>query len=136
MMLFLDKVSNKWIFVPVVLIASILPDIGRGFMLGRGRSLVKSLRVFSKLNSVFKSFTFCILISFLFAYYLPILAFPFFLGYALHLLVDSWSADGIRPFWPLKYELKGKAGAGGVIEQSVFIVFLLFDVMSVVFIAI
>ena len=130
MMLFLDKVDNKWIFVPVVLIASFLPDIGRGFRLARGRTIFKFTRVFSSLDGMFKSFTVCVLIAFLFAYYFPILAFPFFLGYAINLIADSWSVEGIRPFWPFAYELKGKVG--GVVEESIFIVFLLFDVMALI----
>ena len=129
MVFFLPHVNHKLIFIPVVLIASILPDIDSGFSTFGRKGIFRPVQFLSKHRGIFHSFTFCILVSILLAFYIPILAFSFFLGYALHLLADSWTIEGIKPFWPLKTVLKGGVRVGGVIEETVFIVFAILDVI-------
>jgi len=129
---FFPHVNHKLIFVPVVLIASILPDIDSGFStLGR-KGIFRPLQFFTKHRGIFHSFTFCVAVSILFAFFFPRIAFAFFLGYALHLLADSWTIEGIKPFWPLRTNLKGRVRVGGVIEGTVFIVFVLLDVIFLI----
>ena len=125
---FLPYVNHKLIFVPVVLIASLLPDIDSGFSTFGRKAIFKPVQLFTKHRGVFHSFTFCILVSIVLAMFIPVLAFSFFLGYALHLLADSWTLEGIRPFWPTKSVLKGRVKVGGIIEETVFIVFAILDV--------
>ena len=129
---FFPYINNKLIFVPVVLIASILPDIDSRFSKIGKKAISRPIQLFTKHRGVFHSFTFCIIISFVFAFYIPVLAFPFFLGYALHLLADSWTPDGIRPLWPAKKELRGGVKVGGIVEQSVFVIFVILDVIFLV----
>ncbi|MCH7567882.1 MAG: metal-dependent hydrolase [Nanoarchaeota archaeon] len=130
---FLPYVSHKLIFVPVVLIASLLPDIDSGFStLGR-RKIFRPLQFLTKHRGIIHSFTFCIAVSVLLAFYFPLIAFPFFLGYALHLLADSWTIEGIRPFWPLKDISRGKIRVGGTMEETVFIVFIILDAIFLIF---
>ena len=64
--------------------------------------------------------------------YLPVLALPFFLGYAMHLLTDSFTVEGIRPFWPFKSVSKGMLRVGGSIEQAIFIGFCIVDLVLLV----
>jgi membrane-bound metal-dependent hydrolase YbcI (DUF457 family) len=130
--LFFPIVNHPLIFVPVVLIASILPDIDSGFStLGR-KGIFRPLQMMTKHRGLFHSFTFAIIVALALAFYFPIFAFSFFLGYALHLLADSWTIDGIKPFWPMKAVLKGHVKTGGVIEETVFIVFGILDVIFLI----
>jgi membrane-bound metal-dependent hydrolase YbcI (DUF457 family) len=108
----------------------LLPDVTSGFHVGKRK--VEPLKVLSKYSSFFHSFTFCVLISSILAFYIPIIAFGFFLGYGLHLLLDAWSPQGIRPFWPLKEVSSGKLKEGGVVEQTVFVVFCVLDVLFLI----
>jgi membrane-bound metal-dependent hydrolase YbcI (DUF457 family) len=125
---FLKHVINKWVFVGVFLFASILPNIDEMLFDSRKGFVLKPLKLFIRRDFI-HSFTFCILITAILAFYWPVLAFPFFLGYALHLLVDSWTVDGIRPFWPLKATSKGKVETGGALEETVFMVFIVLDII-------
>ena len=126
---FFPYMNDKAIFVLVVLIASLLPDVDSGFStMGRNMAM-RPLQVLTRHRGVFHSFTFCILASLVFSLYLPVLAFGFFLGYALHLLADSWTPEGIKPFWPWKKDLRGRVRVGGVIEETVFIIFAILDVI-------
>ncbi len=131
---FLPHVNNKLIFVPVVLLASVLPDIDTGFSLMGKKWMFKPLQWFIKHRGILHSFTICVIISFLLAFYIPILALPFFLGYALHLLADSWTVEGIRPFWPHKVELKGKVKVSGIVEETIFVTFSILDVIFIILI--
>jgi membrane-bound metal-dependent hydrolase YbcI (DUF457 family) len=65
--------------------------------------------------------------AFLLAWFFPIIAFPFFLGYGTHLIVDSWTIEGIIPFWPLRYSLKGNVRTGGAFENILFYFFVIAD---------
>lgn len=130
MLFFLHKVVYVWTYVIVFLIATMLPNIAslRGFKIrGQDKTAVKR-------RGVFHSFTFCFVITFLLAWFYPAAAFPFFLGYGVHLLTDSWTVEGIKPFWPLKYESKGRIKRGGSVEQMVFYIFTVADVILMWFV--
>jgi len=129
---FISLVENKLIFVGVVLVATLLPDIDSRFS-GLGSKLVfRPLQFFLKHRGIFHSFTFVILLTLLFVFFVPILAFGFFLGYGLHLLADSFTIDGIQPFYPLKKKVSGKIRVGGKTEIGVLVIFVLLNLFFVI----
>ena len=96
-LVFLPFIVHKWIFVPIVLFCSLLPDIDcMHSYLGRYK-ILRPMQWIVKHRTLFHSLTFAVIISLLFAFYIPILAFPFFLGYVGHLFSDSITPEGIRP---------------------------------------
>ena len=133
-LLFIADMPNKIVFASVALIAAILPDIDTAnSKLGR-HTLFRFLQFFVKHRGVIHSFTLCILISVIFSYFIPVLAFPFFLGYGLHLLADSFTLEGIQPFWPLKYHVNGAMETGRYAEKSLFFVFIGLDIIALLMI--
>lgn len=126
---FLPFVTYKFLFVPIVLLSSLLPDIDSTY------SSIGQRRVFRPVQLVFKhrgalhSFTFCVLISLFFAFFYPIIALPFFFGYGFHLLADSFTLAGIRPFWPSKSISSGMIKTGGAIDKIVFGISLLVSII-------
>jgi len=130
---FLPHVKYWLIFIPVLLIASLLPDIDSGFSYAGKRPIFRPVQLFTKHRGFIHSLTLCIFISIIFAFYFPVLAFPFFLGYSFHLLADSFTVTGIRPFWPFKGEIDGNIRAGGRIEDAIFFTFVIVDLMLFVF---
>lgn len=132
-LLFMPSVSHPWIFALVALIASFIPDIDTGFSTV-GRSMGGAIiRFFTKHRGFFHSFSFCVIASLVLAFFLPIAALPFFLGYSLHLLTDSFTLEGIRPFWPFRKESKGFFKTSGFTEMIVFIVVLVLDIILFLF---
>jgi len=123
--------GNKFIFLGVVLLASLLPDVESGFSAAQ-RHAIFSLQpikmVFHK-NSVFHTYSFLIPVTIAVAIFSPRLGLPFFLGYSSHLLIDSFSPNGIKPFWPLKHHVHGKIVPGGGIDKILFVVFLGVDLI-------
>jgi len=128
-LLLLSHVSNKLLFVIVVLIATFIPDIDSGFSTLGSRGIFKFLQVFTKHRGIIHSFTFCILISIILAFFFPAVAFAFFLGYAVHLFADSFTKEGITPFWPYSRMSSGYFKTGGRVETSVFLAFIFLDMI-------
>ena len=58
-------------------------------------------------------------------FFFPILALGFFLGYGLHLFADSFTRDGIRPFYPFKKKTSGRLRTGSKLEASVLVIFII-----------
>ena len=128
-LLFISSINNKIIFVLVVLISSFIPDLDSKYStLGRKKTF-RILQFFTKHRGIIHSFTFVFLITFLFVLFFPILALPFFLGYSVHLFLDSFTIHGITPFYPFKMKYKGKITTGGKVEISIFAVFVILDVL-------
>ncbi len=132
MLFFITKVTHIWTYIFIFAFATLLPNLDRVISF-------KKLRIFNKSNNSSRkrgflhSFTFCLAITFLFAWFLPTLAFPFFLAYGTHLIADSWTTEGIKPFWPLKYSVKGKVKQGGSLETILFYSFIIADVLMLWF---
>ena len=131
-LLLLPSVTHRVIFVPIVLLASLLPDIDSAYSTFGHKRIFRPLQLFVKHRGIIHSLTFCVFITALFAFLIPVLALPFFLGYGGHLLADSLTLDGIRPFWPLKKRASGKILTGGMIEQGIFIALIAANVLLVV----
>ncbi|MEX0920342.1 MAG: metal-dependent hydrolase [Candidatus Pacearchaeota archaeon] len=127
---FLPYVNYKVVFFPVVLLASLIPDLD-SFISSRNKyNTIKTIK--SKISKDFMhSYTLCVLISILLAFFYPILAFPFFLGYSFHLFLDSLTVEGISPFWPLKARTKGFITFGGKTEKTIDVVFGIFILLLI-----
>jgi len=127
---FLPNVNNKLVFFPVVMIASLIPDIDS---LIAPKKDYKILRQFKSKSykDFMHSYTLCIILSALLAFFYPILALPFFIGYSFHLFFDSLTVPGTTPFWPLKIKSKGFIVPGGKTEK---IITFILGFLSILFI--
>ena len=123
---------NKVFFIAILLICTFLPDIDMSqSYLGKYR-ILRPIQWFVKHRSIFHSFTLAIVVALVFAFYVPILALPFFLGYAGHLISDALTPEGIRPWWPFKKEIKWKIRVGGRTEKIVFYVICIVNLILLV----
>ena len=127
--LFFKQVASPWIFVGMVLVATILPDLDSGFS-SYGRHLIfKPLQLLTKHRGVIHSFTFAIVASVVLAIFWPIASLGFFVGYSVHLIVDSFTRDGIQPFWPFKIRSSGFITTGGRVEETLFFTLVILDIV-------
>jgi len=125
---FIPYVNNKIVFLPVVLLATLLPDIDNAFSSVGGYKIFRPLQWIFSHRGVIHSYTLAIVLSVLIAFVYPVLAFPFFLGYSFHLFLDAFTVKGIMPFWPLKKRATGMITTGGKVENAIFFVVLIVDV--------
>ncbi|MEK6825740.1 MAG: metal-dependent hydrolase [Nanoarchaeota archaeon] len=120
-LLFLPYVREQIFFLPIVLLCALLPDIDcMHSRLGR-YWFFRPIQWFIKHRGMLHSLTFCVVVALLISFAFPVIAFPFFLGYASHLFGDAITEEGIRPWWPLKKEIKGFFRTGKRIEKGIFV---------------
>ena len=81
------------------------------------------------IGGVFHSFSFAILISIVLAIFIPVLSLGFFAGYSIHLISDSFTREGIQPFWPFRVKSSGFIASGGKIEETLFFSLMVIDVI-------
>jgi inner membrane protein len=124
---FLSHVNKPMIFFPVVLASSFFPDIDSKFSYIGKKALSRPIQWTVSHRGIVHSYTLCIALSLLIAFFYPVFALPFFLGYSSHLFADSFTVQGIKPFWPLKAVSKGPVTTGGKIERVIFYTFVLID---------
>lgn len=129
-LLFLPHInSSRLIFLVVIVISALLPDIDSSYSYFGRNKLLRPLQFISEHRGFIHSFTFCLFISLIFAFFVPVLTLPFFAGYASHLIADSFTVEGITPFWPSKKTMSGPLLTGGKGEYLIFICFAVLDLI-------
>jgi membrane-bound metal-dependent hydrolase YbcI (DUF457 family) len=120
-------------FSPLVFLlcvfASILPDIDSTKSFIGNRFYLRPLQWMVKHRGFFHSLTACVLFSIIVWAFVPKMAFAFFAGYAVHLLIDSFTIEGVTPFWPLTYKTEGAFTTGNVSESIIFFVMCIVNVL-------
>jgi inner membrane protein len=128
---FVTHVPDQFLFIFMVMLATVLPDVDSGFS-ALGKSwFTKPVHLFVSHRGILHSYTFCVAVSVALTFIYSPLALPFFLGYSMHLFADSFTVQGIKPFWPLNYESKGPVKTGGVVEDTVFWTIVVIDVFII-----
>lgn len=117
---FITHVNNKIIFLPILLVSTLLPDVDRFFGIHNLSFWKGNSPNTSHHRGILHTYTFCIAVSIALALFYPILALPFFLGYSTHLFADSFTLNGIKPFWPLRFTSSGSITTGGKRETILF----------------
>jgi len=115
-------ISNNPYFIILLMFASILPDFDMHVPFVRHRGIFHSIFAGALVGLLFLPFSFQ-------------LAFAFFLGYCMHLLADSLTKAGVKPFWPHPYRTKfGFITTGGISEKVFFVLILGFLAVKVLYI--
>ena len=124
-LVFLPSVEYKFLFVLLALITTFIPDIDSAYStLGR-KPLSGFFQLFVKHRGFIHSFTFLFLIILFFLLVWPVGALGFFLGYSLHLFADSFTVEGIKPFYPFSKKITGRLKTGSLVETSIFVGFVI-----------
>jgi len=126
-LIFFQYIENPIVFLPVVLLATIIPDIDSRFSRIGHYKIFRIFNFFVKHRGITHSFTFLAIVSVLIFFSFKEILLPFVLAYSLHLLLDGFTLSGISPFYPLKFRIKGRIKTGGIIEIILFVSFLLMD---------
>jgi inner membrane protein len=118
------SLEDPWIFLAIVGFSSILPDIDtKNSWIGKRFKPISWL--FSLLfghRKIFHSILFALFI-FIVLYFLTIgyIAAAFLIGYVVHILVDGFTVNGIKPFYPFsKFEIKGFLRSGDLMDNLLF----------------
>ncbi len=123
----LETTEQKIVFVIVALLATLMPDVDSRFSRVGRPKIARILQFFTKHRGVTHSFSFLFVATLLLIVFFPKIALGFFVGYSIHLFADSFTPDGIKPFYPLRKTLRGKITTGGRKEVMVLVFFIIID---------
>lgn len=126
-LLFLSSVEQKVLFVVIAILATFLADIDSKYSKLGQKKIFRILQFFIRHRTIFHSFTFLFFLTAIFVTFVPVIALPFFLGYSSHLIADSFTVKGIRPFYPLRALAFGKLRTGSKTETAIFLTFVILD---------
>jgi inner membrane protein len=129
--LFFSSVTHKFVFVLAAIIGTQLPDIDSRYSKIGSKKIARILQLFTKHRGMIHSFTFLLSLTIILVLIWPVSAFGFFLGYGIHILADSFTIDGITPFYPYKKKSVGIVRTGGFLEKGIFFGFLIVDMILV-----
>ena len=128
-LLFLNFVSNKLVFIIMVLVATIIPDLDTNRSHYGRNPVFAPLQAITSHRGFIHSFTTAFVLAAITAIWWPIASFGFFIGYSIHLIMDSFTREGIQPFWPFKWVSNGPVRTGGKIEEILFIGVVIIDIL-------
>ena len=129
---FLLEFENMALFLAFVLIGAVFVDIDSKKSRAGNNLLLRPLQLFVRHRGSFHSLLFGVLISLAVAFFSRVAGIGFFAGYLSHLFLDSLTPAGVRIFWPLSRKKFGFGiRSGGMFEDVVFVLLLLFDVFMV-----
>ncbi len=126
---FLPLVNHKILFIPIILISSLMPDIDSAFSQVGRKKIFRPVQMVFTHRGPLHSYTAAAFFSLVFAFFYPIFALPFFLGYSFHLFADSFTINGIKPFWPFRFQSSGVVRTGGMIDRTIFLIFVMVDII-------
>ncbi|MFA5240710.1 MAG: metal-dependent hydrolase [Phycisphaerae bacterium] len=132
-LLLIPYVNNQIIFSVVFLIATFIPDIDTAYSKVGKYKIFRPLQFFVEHRGLIHSFTFLILLTLAFVFVYPVVALPLFLGFGIHLIFDSFTIDGIRPFYPYSRTISGKMKTGGKVELFIFFLTLILIIFVLLF---
>ena len=124
---------NNYLFMAVILIASILPDIDcADSFIGRK---INPLSFLFKHRGFFHSLIMAVILGIIVffitqnSYY----ALGFITGFLSHLFLDSLTKTGTAFFWPSKARIRGVFGTGRLTDWILLIVFILLSLLLFVY---
>lgn len=122
----------KALFLVAFFVATVLPDADTSRSYVGRKFPFNLLGWFVKHRGFLHSLLFLAVVSFLLFVVNTSFGFGFFLGYALHLLLDASTGVGVQIFWPAGFRLRGPLKSAGLFEEVLFVVFLLGSVVKIV----
>jgi inner membrane protein len=126
-LIFFPYVKYPYLFLAVALLATYIPDIDTPNSKIGNHWYLRPFQWIAGHRGIVHSFTFLFGICLLLVLFIPVLALPFFLGYASHLFADSFTIEGIKPFYPLRMSSAGNIKTGGFAEMNVLALFGIID---------
>lgn len=130
-LIFVPYVRYPLLFIAVVLLATYIPDIDTPNSKIGNHFFLRPFQWIAGHRGIVHSFVLLIGIVILLSLFLPLIALPFFLGYSSHLFADSFTIQGIKPFYPLGKVSSGNIKTGGFNEMNILALFGIIDFLLI-----
>jgi membrane-bound metal-dependent hydrolase YbcI (DUF457 family) len=115
------------------LLGTFIPDVDSRLSKIGKKKVFRILQFFVKHRGFMHSLFFIVL-SFFILSFLPLsLRIYLCFGLFLHLFLDSLTINGVYPFYPIKFKIKGFIKTGKIFEKIIFISFIFLDLSLFLF---
>jgi len=122
-------IQNQALFIIISIFFTLLPDIDESSSkIGRK---TKPISFFLKHRGFFHSLWIPLIL--VFALY-PLsfeISLAIFIGYFSHLILDSFTKEGIRFVYPFRWRVRGFAKTGGLLEKTLFIILVVLIIFMI-----
>ena len=129
--LFLLNYFNK-LFILIFILSTTLPDIdNRHSKIGRYNPFI----FLTRHRGITHSFLFALILGFLMAYLTKdfYYSYALFLGYSSHIILDSFTKHGTKPFYPLsEFKIRGPMTTNSLTEKLLAIILFLLFVIKII----
>lgn len=130
-LLFIHRYENWLGFLVLGIIGSVFLDIDSyNSKLGK-KFLSRVFTSFTKHRGFIHSFFFVVLIYLILYYFFGSISTGFLIGGIIHLIIDSFTIQGVKLFFPFKYKFRSFVKSGGFFEIIIFLIFLILDVFLI-----
>jgi len=125
------KLIDNWIlFFLFLFFGAGFPDIDHGKSRFGKNYLSRIFGLFSKHRGIFHSIFFGAVVAYLFFLFDGNAGFGFLFGFASHVVLDSFTKQGINFFYPFgKFTLRGFVKTGGILETALFYFLVIINVI-------
>ena len=115
----------------LILLGTVLPDIDAPN--SKAKKRLGILGIFVKHRGIFHSLLIPIIVGLILFDQIGLLyGFAFFLGYVVHLILDSMTKTGIAFLYPFtKKKIKGKIRTGAFLDKTILFVFCIIDILLI-----
>jgi inner membrane protein len=124
------SIKNQILYILIFMLFSLVPDIDKvNSKIGKKvKPLAFLINLILGHRGVVHSIFVPIIIYLLLFNFNMNLAIICSVGYLSHLILDCTTKSGLRFLWPLKKKLKGFIKTGSIVENVLFVIFLIIDV--------
>lgn len=128
-LLLVNFIDNFVLFFIGLMIGVIIVDLdSRSSKFGKNWYF-RPLQLFVSHRGIMHSLFFGFVVMVLLAIFNVILAVGFFIGFLSHIFLDCFTKQGVNIFWPFfNGKIKGFVRSGAVVEDVIFVLFLLVDI--------
>lgn len=127
LLLFFGFVDNKYLFFIFGFIGIIVPDLDSKYSKFGRRIVFRPIQFFLSHRGIIHSLIFGIVVGLVIGIFSPAASPGFFIGFASHILIDSFTKEGVAAFYPIKKRSHGLIETGSFTESFIFYGFLLVD---------
>lgn len=120
-------------FIVIVMLFGIIPDIDTNKSKVRIPIISFILKMIFKHRGIFHSVFIPLLLFFALSYLgYYIIGLAILLGYLSHILLDALTPSGVKPFWPLRFKIKGFIKTNSIIEKVLFIFLAIISIFMII----
>ena len=136
LLLFFSFVENRILFFLFGFFGIILPDLDTKNSLFGRKIIFRPVQFFLNHRGISHTLILGIVIALIISFFIPAGSVGFFIGFSSHIILDSFTKEGVSAFFPIKKRSHGFIETGSFFENILFYILLFADVLIILYLLI